>query len=184
MAVTSEPTELGTALPDQRLRDLEGVERSLSGVADGRPLLVYFTANHCPYVRHVEDTLAAVLQDYTEGVAVAAIASNDVANYPDDDVEHLAEQAQRAGWTWPTFMDSDQRVARSFGAVCTPDFFVFDASAKLAYRGGIDDSTPGNGRPCTGEDLRKALDLVVDGQPVPLPHRPAMGCSIKWLDHR
>jgi hypothetical protein len=92
----------------------------------------------------------------------------------------MAEQARRAGFGFPYLLDEDQQVAAAYRAMCTPDLFVYDADRRLAYRGAFDDSTPRNGRPVSGELLRGALDLVLDGQPVPEPHRPSMGCSLKW----
>jgi hypothetical protein len=103
-----------------------------------------------------------------------------VRNHPEDDVPGLRQQAQRAGWSFPYLVDTDQSAALAFGAACTPDFFLYDATGRLAYRGALDTSTPGNGEPLTGELLAAAIDLVLDGQPVPEPHRPSMGCSIKW----
>ena len=94
----------------------------------------------------------------------------------------LAEQAARAGWAFPYLIDESQEVSRAFGAACTPDFFLYDADGRLAYRGAMDTSTPGNGAPVTGELLDAAISLVLAGQPVPEPHRPSMGCSIKWRD--
>ena len=110
------------------------------------------------------------------------VCTNDVEAYPDDRPEHLAEQAARAGWTFPYLVDETQDVGRAYQAACTPDFFLYDADRRLAYRGAMDDSSPGNGRPVTGELLADAIERVLAGQPVPEPHRPSMGCSIKWRD--
>ena len=95
---------------------------------------------------------------------------------------HQAEQADRAGWAFPYLVDDTQEVGRAYGAACTPDFFLYDARRRLAYRGAYDGSTPGNGVPLTGDLLRDAITRALDGQPVPEPHRPSMGCSIKWRD--
>ena len=110
------------------------------------------------------------------------ICSNDVAAYPDDDVDGLREQAARAGWAFPYLIDRDQVVAKLFGAACTPDFFVYDISGNLGYRGAFDGSTPGNDVAVTGSDLRNAIELLRATKPVPEPQRPSMGCSIKWRD--
>ena len=181
MAVSSPTTPLGTPLPPTTLPDVTGSEIDLAAHAGGRPLLVVFACNHCPYVRHLESALGALLAEYGDhGLAVVAVAPNDVSTHPDDDIPHLVEQADRAGWDFPYLVDTEQSAARAFGAVCTPDFFLYDAAHELFYRGAFDSSSPGNQQPLTGGDLRAALDAVLAGAPAPQPQRPAMGCSIKW----
>jgi AhpC/TSA family len=113
-------------------------------------------------------------------VAAVGICSNDTQTNPDDGPAGLAEQARRAGFGFPYLIDDSQQVAAAYRAMCTPDLFVYDADRRLAYRGALDDSTPRSGRPVTGALLRDALDRVLEGQPVPEPHRPSMGCSLKW----
>ncbi len=179
MAVESGPTALLTPRPDVSLPDLNGTPVSLAQIADGHPLLVVFSANHCPYVRWLEGELAAISVENPD-LRVVAICSNDAAEYPEDGPEGLRDQALRAGWTFPYLIDQTQAVARDFGAVCTPDFFLYDAQARLQYRGALDASSPKNGQPLTGDLLRAAVGEVLAGRPVPTPHRPAMGCSIKW----
>jgi peroxiredoxin len=179
MAVESVMVPLGSPAPDFALTDLTGslVRRDeLTG-----PMLVAFLCNHCPYVRHVEARLGEVL-GAVEGLSVVGVCSNDAEAYPDDSPEHLAEQARRAGWTFPYLVDTDQSVGRAFAAACTPDFFLYDRRGRLAYRGAFDDSTPGNGRPVTGALLADAIARVLADEPVPEPHRPSMGCSIKWRE--
>ena len=181
MAETSQMVPLGTPAPELSLLDLDGHGVSLADVADYPALLVAFLCNHCPYVRHVEDGFAALADDYTaRGVAVVGVCSNDASAYPDDGPEGLAAQAQRAGFAFPYLLDTDQRVARDYGAVCTPDFFVFDGDQRLAYRGRMDGSRPKSDEPVTGADLRAALDAVLSGEPVPEPQFASMGCGIKW----
>jgi peroxiredoxin len=170
---------LGTPAPDFELPDLTGRTIRRDDFADAPALLVAFLCNHCPYVKHVEATFGRLVGDYPD-LAVVGICTNDVQSYPDDDADHLAEQAKRAGWTFPYLVDATQDVGRAFQAACTPDFFLYDSGRRLAYRGAMDGSTPGNGVPVTGELLRGAIDLVLAGQRVPEPHRPSMGCSIKW----
>jgi hypothetical protein len=109
-----------------------------------------------------------------------AIASNDVGQYPQDGPEGMAAEAKEAGYTFPYLFDETQEVAKAYGAACTPDFFVFDRERRLAYRGQMDGSRPGNGVPVTGEDLRRALDALLEGRPVPAEQRPSLGCNIKW----
>lgn len=181
MAVQSGPTPLGSPLPDVVLPDLDGTDVRLADYRGDDVLVVVFGANHCPYVRHVERRLGDLAEAFDgTGVRFVAIGSNDVDEYPDDDVAGLREQAERAGWRFPYLLDTDQSVARAFGAVCTPDFFVFDADGRLAYRGAFDSSSPKNNEALTGAALRDAITKSVLGRPVPTPHRPAMGCGIKW----
>jgi peroxiredoxin len=147
---------------------------------DGQALLVMFLCNHCPYVRHIERALGAMVAEYSGRVAAVGICSNDLDAYPDDGPAGMAEQARRAGFQFPYLVDESQHVAAEYRAMCTPDLFVYDAGRRLAYRGAFDDSTPRNGQPVSGALLRQALDWVLEGQPVPEPHRPSMGCSLKW----
>ena len=173
--------ELGTPAPHFALPDTSGKIVSLDDFADAPALLVIFLCNHCPYVKHVADGLAQLVREYQErGVAVVGINANDVANYPDDSPEKMAAEAGRRGYTFPYLFDETQEVAKAYRAACTPDFYVFDGQRRLAYRGQMDDSRPENGLPVTGADLRAALDAVLAGRPVPEPHRPSLGCNIKW----
>jgi peroxiredoxin len=170
---------LGTRAPDFALPDTGGslVRRDDFAAAPG--LLVAFLCNHCPYVRHIETALGGLLAEYPD-LAIVGVCTNDADAYPDDRPERLAEQARRAGWTFPYLVDADQEIGRAYQAACTPDFFLYDAARRLAYRGAFDESTPGNNKPVTGDALRAAIDLVLAGQAVPEPHLPSMGCSIKW----
>jgi peroxiredoxin len=168
-------------LPEVSLPDLDGRLVHLSELAAGRPLVVAFACNHCPYVKWVENGLSAVAERRYDAVWVA-ISSNDVDAYPDDDVPGLRDQAQRAGWSFPYLVDVTQDVARTFGAVCTPDFFVFDGSGTLVYRGAMDDARPNMEPPVDGKYLDAALDAIAAGRPLAGVGRPSLGCSIKWRD--
>lgn len=179
MAQVSGMVPLGTPVPEAVLPALDGGPVDLHEYAQGQPLLVVFACNHCPYVRWVERDLARVL-GAVPALRVIAINSNDVQEYPDDGPDGMREQVARAGWTFPYLIDADQDVARAFGAVCTPDFFLYDRQSRLAYRGAFDASTPKNGHPLTGDLLAAAIDDVLAGRAVPEPHRPSMGCGIKW----
>jgi peroxiredoxin len=180
MAASSLMVPLGTPAHDFELPSADGATVKLADL-DGRALLVMFLCNHCPYVRHVERSLAEVVADYAaREVAAVGICSNDLDAYPTDGLAGMAEQASRAGFGFPYLLDEDQQVAAAYRAMCTPDLFVYGADRRLAYRGAFDDSTPRNGRPVTGALLRDALDRVLEGRPVPEPHRPSMGCSLKW----
>jgi thiol-disulfide isomerase/thioredoxin len=149
--------------------------------ARGRPLLVMFLCNHCPFVKHIRHEVAALARHYQpKGVAVAAISANDPVLYPDDAPERMVAEACDVGYSFPYLFDASQAVARAFDAQCTPDIFLYDANHRLVYRGQLDDSRPKSEIPVTGHDLRAALDAVLAGR-APLPEqRPSIGCSIKW----
>ena len=151
-------------------------------------LLVMFICVHCPYVKHVEQELARIGQDYAGKIAIAAISSNDVASHPEDAPEEMKKQAERLGFRFPYLYDPTQEVARAYDAACTPDFFLFDAEMKLVYRGQLDSSRPqrssggGNDIPVTGEDLRRAMDDVIAGRRPDTNQRTSLGCNIKWRE--
>jgi peroxiredoxin len=173
--------ELGTTAPAFSLPDTDGSTVSLSEFSAAPALLVMFLCNHCPFVKHVRAELARLGRDYTErGVAVVAISSNDVEQYPDDSPERMREEKHAAGYGFPYLFDASQEVAAAYRAACTPDFFLFDADRRLVYRGQLDGSRPGNNVPVTGADLRAALDAVLEGRPVPADQHPSLGCNIKW----
>jgi peroxiredoxin len=182
MALTpSTMVPLGSLAPDFRLPDTDGRTVALADFADAPAVLVAFICNHCPYVKHVQKAFAALAREYqAKGVAVVAISSNDAAAYPDDGPALMAEEKRRAGYTFPYLYDESQAVAQAYHAACTPDFFVYDKARKLAYRGQMDDSRPGNGKPNGGADLRAALDAVLAGKPAPANQRPSVGCNMKW----
>lgn len=155
-------------------------------------LLVMFVCPHCPYVKHVELELGRLGQDYFRDgngpIAMAAIQPNDTQQYPMDGPDGMREQAKRCNWSFPYLLDDTQEVARSYGAACTPDLFLFNAEMKLVYRGQIDASRPrrsdnsGNDTPVTGEDLRRAMDSVIAGRRPDPNQRGSLGCSIKWRE--
>ncbi len=172
---------LGMQAPDFTLPDAYGKEYYLSDLREAPALLVAFICCHCPYVIHIRKELAAFAREYQErGLAVVAIASNDVAQYPQDGPEGMAREAEEAGYTFPYLHDESQEVAKAYQAACTPDLFLFDGEEKLVYRGQFDESRPGSEIPVTGKDLRAAADAVLEGRPVPEEQRSSMGCNIKW----
>jgi len=172
---------LGAKAPSFDLPDPSGRRFDLAGFEGSPALLVAFICQHCPYVKHVRAGFAALAAEYQKrGAAVVAIASNDAHAYPQDGPEGMAREAMAAGYTFPYLFDETQEVAKAYGAACTPDFFLFDGERRLFYRGQMDGSRPGNGVPVTGEDLRRALDAVLEGRPAPERQRPSLGCNIKW----
>ena len=173
--------ELGTAAPPFSLPDTQGRTISLEDFKDAQALLVVFMCNHCPYVIHIRDALAALAREYQpRGLAMVGISANDVEKYPDDSPQKMAEEVVTAGYTFPYLYDQDQRVAQAYRAACTPDFFLFDAQRRLVYRGQFDDSRPGNNVPVTGRDLRAAIDAVLARRQVNPDQKPSLGCNIKW----
>lgn len=186
MAVTySEMMSLGVSAPTFNLPaanpdETGGRHWSLDDFADADVLAVVFTCNHCPYAVHVEDALIRTANRYaSEGVAFVAISSNDPQQYPDDSFESMARRAGEKSYPYPYLFDETQEVARAYGAVCTPDFFVFDADRKLVYRGRFDETRPGMGT-ATGNDLTAAIDQLLGAGEVTIEQRPSMGCNIKW----
>ncbi len=173
---------LRASAPHFNLRDIHsGKEITPENISGESGLLVMFVCNHCPYVKHVEDEIGQVASEYQQkGIGAVAITSNDIDKYPDDGPEGMKDQARRAAWSFPYLLDETQEVAKAYQAECTPDFFLFDKSLKCVYRGRLDASSPGNGQPNDGADLRDALDRLIAGQPISEDQKPSMGCNIKW----
>jgi len=172
---------LGSVAPDFRLPDPSGRLVSRSDVAGKAGLLVMFICNHCPYVKHVQGALAKLGQEYPpRGIGMVAINANDPRNYPEDAPARMAVEAKEAGYSFPYLFDESQTVAKAFQAACTPDFFLFDRSYKLFYRGQLDDSRPGSDILVTGKDLRNALEALLEGKLPPREQKPSLGCNIKW----
>jgi thiol-disulfide isomerase/thioredoxin len=142
-----------------------------------------FICNHCPYVKHVNQEMVRLANDYqARGVSFVAISSNDVEAYPADSPERMKEVAVQHGYPFPYLYDEDQSVAKAYQAACTPDFYIFDEQMKLVYRGQLDGSRPRNDIPVTGEDVRSALNAIIEGEPVSEVQRPSIGCNIKWKE--
>jgi peroxiredoxin len=172
---------LGTPAPAFRLPDFAGRVHALTDFRDQPALLVAFICNHCPFVRHIRAGFAGYAGEYrTQGLAVVAINSNDLIAYPQDGPDGMRVEAAEAGYDFPYLLDETQAVAKAYRAACTPDFYLFDAGRRLAYRGQFDDSRPGNGRPVTGADLRAATAAVLAGRAADARQVPSIGCNIKW----
>jgi peroxiredoxin len=182
MAVTSTMLPLGTDAPDFALADvISGRTVTLDDFKDRDGLLVMFICRHCPYVAHVRPAIAALAREHdASGLGIVAISPNDPDAYPEDAPSELAAEAVEAGYTFPYLFDETQEVAKAYTAACTPDFFLFDRDRRLAYRGQFDSSRPGNGVPVTGDDLRAAIDAVMQDRPVSEDQHPSVGCGIKW----
>ena len=174
---------LGFRAPSFALTDaVTGTTVTSDDVFEGGPTVVVFMCNHCPFVVHILEAFVAFASECrNKGVNVVAISSNDVLNYPQDDVPLMKELAEAHAFTFPYLYDPTQDVARAYDAACTPDFSVFDANQTCVYRGQFDGSRPGNNLPVTGEDLRRVVDLLLAGKPVPAEGQtPSIGCNIKW----
>jgi peroxiredoxin len=172
---------LGTAAPDFSLPNIDGRTVSLADFKDAKGLLVVFMCNHCPFVKHVAPELARLAKDFQpRGLAVVGISSNDVTSFPDDSPAKMAEESKSRGYKFPYLYDESQAVAKAYRAACTPDFFLFDKSRRLAYRGQLDSSRPDSGIPLTGADLRAAIDAVLAGNAPSADQKPSIGCNIKW----
>jgi thiol-disulfide isomerase/thioredoxin len=173
---------LGTPAPDFVLPNPSGRQYARDEVKGEKGLLVMFMCPHCPFVKHVRPELARLGRHCQGvGIGVVAIMPNDVEKYPDDAPDKMAAEAVEAGYTFPYLHDASQAVAKAYRAACTPDFYLFDRDLRLAYRGQLDDSRPGNDIPVSGRDLRAAVDALVSGQPVPEAQRPSLGCNVKWI---
>lgn len=180
-ATPSKMVPLGTAAPDFSLPDVvSGKTVRLADLPGDRPLLVMFLSRHCPYVWHVKAALAQLGHDYRGRASLVAISANDASAYPEDAPERLRAMAVEADFNFPVCYDEPQTTARTYGATCTPDFFLYDSRHRLVYRGQLDDSRPGNGIPVTGADVRAALDALLAGKPVAASQSPSLGCNIKW----
>lgn len=185
MALTpSTMLALGTQAPAFELPDVvSGKTISLSTFAGKKALLVMFICRHCPYVVHVREGLSRLGKDYAgQDLGVVAISANDAVNYPDDAPQQLKAMVKELGFTFPFCYDESQETAKAYTAACTPDFFLFGPNRQLVYRGQLDDSRPGNGKPVTGKDLRAAIDAVLAGKPVNPKQMASIGCSIKWKE--
>jgi peroxiredoxin len=183
MALTeSTMLTLGTVAPDFALTDMTtGNTVRRDDFHGQKGLLVLFICTHCPYVKHIEASLGKLGADYAgKPLGIVAISSNDAEAYPADNPAGLKLQAEEHGFNFPYLYDETQAVARAYNAACTPDIYLFDGDFRLVYRGQYDSSRPGNGVPVTGEDLRAAIDAMLDGTPIPTVQKPSIGCNIKW----
>jgi len=182
MALTeSTMLPLGTKAPNFHIKDaVSGNYYSLDDLKSEKATVIMFICNHCPFVIHVNPELVRMANEYrSKGVSFIAISSNNVEAHPEDSPDKMSIVAKVLRFPFPYLYDKRQEVAKAYDAACTPDFYVFDGNLKLAYRGRLDDSRPGNDTPLTGKDLRAAIDGVLDGTSIENQY-PSMGCNIKW----
>ncbi len=183
MALTeSNPFPLGTQAPDFTLPDtVSGHDLSLQEIRSDKGTVIMFICNHCPYVVHINSVLVNLVKEYQDkGISFVGISANDAKRYPADGPVEMAKLAVSEGFTFPYLYDETQEVAKAYDAACTPEFYVFDQDMKLVYHGQMDEARPGNGQTVNGKDLRNALDLLLDGKPIPKDQKPGIGCGIKW----
>lgn len=173
---------LGTKAPQFTLTDVTTNEPvSLNDIRGKHGTVVMFLCNHCPFVKHVNEEIVRLSNDYrVQGFGFVGISSNDVENYPQDSPEEMAKVAEKEDYGFPYLYDETQEVAKAYDAACTPDFYVFDSELKLVYRGQLDNSRPGNSIQVTGRDLREALDAILSNSPQRKDQKPSIGCNIKW----
>lgn len=182
MALTFTPfPDIGNNLPEFSLPGVDGKTYSSKDLPKDTPIVVMFICNHCPYVQAIEDRLIALGSDLkAQGIPVLGICSNDEVSHPDDSFENLKKRSEEKSYTFPYLHDKSQTVAHQFGAVCTPDFFVYDKNHKLAYRGRLDDSWKDASKVTRRELFEAALELA-NNKPISTEQTASMGCSIKWI---
>ncbi len=173
---------LGTVAPDFTLVDaVTNKPVSLQNIRGKKGTVVLFICNHCPFVKHVNEELVRLCNDYrVTGFGFVAINSNDVEKYPEDSPENMQKAAREENYPFPYLFDATQEVAKAYDAACTPDFYLFDEALKLVYRGQLDNSRPGNSIPVNGRDLREAMDRILNNTAQLKDQKPSIGCNIKW----
>ena len=173
--------DLGTKLPTfELINTTDNQIFNSNSLSHNKEKVIMFISNHCPYVIHYHDQIIKISNEYKSLVEFIAISSNDVTRYPEDSPKKMKELAERLGFNFPYLYDESQDIARNYKAVCTPDFYLFNKNNSLVYRGRLDNSSPGNNNNITGNDLRNAIDNLINGKNPPEEQHPSMGCSIKW----
>ncbi len=176
----SEPVRSGFKAPDFRLPSVDGKDYTLSSFKDKKVLAILFICNHCPYVKAIEDRIIALEREFSPlGVQLVGVCANDPTDYPDDAPASLKARWQAKDYRFPYLVDTTQEVAKAYGAVCTPDIYVFDRERRLVYRGRLDDNWQDPSK-VTRRDLANALQALLAGKDPASDQQPSMGCSIKW----
>lgn len=178
--VHTPPAEIGSSCKDFEVLALDGKTYKNTDFKDAKALVFMFICNHCPYVKAIEERLVSLAHELTpKGVQFIGVCSNDAANYPEDSFENLKARWQELNYDFPYLFDEDQKMAKDFGAVCTPDFFVYNGERKLTYRGRLDDSWK-EPEKVSKEELKEAILNTLENLPPISPQQSSMGCSIKW----
>jgi peroxiredoxin len=181
MAATTPTAELGVDAPDFRLPATDGRTYRLADIAGHKGTVIVFICNHCPYVKAVIDRLVADARELmAEGIGFAAICSNDAQAYPEDSFENMQRFARDHDFPFPYLRDEEQSAARAYGAVCTPDFFGYDAGLRLGYRGRLDEGRIEPPPRTARRELVEAMRAIATTGHAPAQQFPSMGCSIKW----
>lgn len=181
-AVESTMVSLGSKAPSFKLESVTGGVVELEKyTAKSKGTVILFICNHCPYVKHLNTKLVELANKYIQkGIAIIAISSNDVEKYPADSPENMKLVVEEEKYPFPYLYDETQEIAKAYEAACTPDIYLYDDSLHLVYRGQFDSSRPGNGEAVTGDDLKLAIDMLLEGKS-PLENQiPSIGCNIKW----
>ena len=173
--------ELGTELiPFDLSNTVTNKNFSSDELNDSKPSLIMFVCNHCPYVIHYHSEIQKISEDYTDQINMVAISSNDTENYPQDGPQQMHDLWVELGLSFPYLFDETQMIAKVYKAECTPEFYLFDSNKKLVYRGRLDESSPNSGIKPSGDDLRSAIDNLLNNLPINSEQFPSMGCNIKW----
>ncbi len=185
MALTpSKMIQLGTKAPYFNLiNPIDQNYLNLNQLTGEKGTLIVFMCNHCPYVIHLIEHFCSTMNDFkSRGINTIAISSNDIDKYPEDGPEKMILLSNKYNFGFPYLFDKNQRVAKLYDAACTPDFYLFDDTNHLVYRGRYDSSRPGNEEKLTGTDLRNAIEFMLNKKPIPEKQYPSMGCNIKWKE--
>lgn len=176
----SEKGKIGMPIPSFQLTSVDGRRYSLEDFKDRPAVVIMFICNHCPYVQAVEDRILQLVREYTpRGVQFIGICSNDPTDYPDDRPENLRRRWEQKNYGFPYLIDETQEVAKAYGAVCTPEFYLADGERKLVYHGRLDDNWK-EPEKVKHRELRDAIEAVLAGGKPSEDQKPSMGCSIKW----
>lgn len=180
MPVTPEELRIGTKADDFNLEGVDGKFYSLNSFKDKKVLCIIFFCNHCPYVIAVQGRINQIAKDYSgKSFALIAINPNDENAYPEDSFENMRVRSKEKGFAFPYLRDETQDTARAYDAVCTPDIYLYDENRILRYRGRLDDSWKDETK-VTRNELRMAIEALLNNKPIDFDTIPPMGCSIKW----